>query len=107
MYGEALGRLIKGVLDDLHLDRQQREDSPGIVRRHLALLESRQMTNNYDSNGNLPLLMGVEPDSLTEEELDKAITIEAENTPPPRRKKHSGRRKAKARTTADAASTAA
>jgi hypothetical protein len=73
MYGEALGRLIKGILDDLHLDRQQREDSPGIVRKHLAMLESRQLQNNYQD---LPLLVGIEPEELTPEELDKVIVIE-------------------------------
>lgn len=87
MYGEALGRLLKGILDDLHLDRQQREDSPAIVRKHLALLESRQLANNYDSLGELPLLQGVEPSTLTPEELDKTIDLEAANTAPPRRKK--------------------
>lgn len=86
MYGEALGRLLKGILDDLHLDRQQREDSPAIVRKHLALLESRQIANNYDTLGELPLLNGVEPETLTPEELDKVVDLEAANTPPPRQK---------------------
>lgn len=98
MYGEALGRLIKGILDDLHLDRQQREDSPAIVRRHLALLESRQMSNQYQDQ-ELPLLLGVEPAELTTQELDATIDFEAQanTTPPPPKKK---KRRAKTHTEA-------
>jgi hypothetical protein len=69
-YGEALGRLLKGILDDLHLDRQQREDSPAIVRRHLALLESRNIQTKPEYQDK-PLLLGVEPETLTAEELRK------------------------------------
>jgi hypothetical protein len=67
LYGEMLGRLIKGILDDLHLDPQQREDSAAIVRKHLHLLEQRSIFNSAQDQ---PLVAGVDPDTLTPDELD-------------------------------------
>jgi hypothetical protein len=38
-YGVALSRLLKGVLDDLNLTKEQQIEAPAIVRKHLILLE--------------------------------------------------------------------
>lgn len=38
-YGEAIARLLNGVLDELDLTKEQRERVPVIVRKHLILLE--------------------------------------------------------------------
>jgi hypothetical protein len=42
MYGSALGRYTKGILDDLKLTPEQEKRAPAIVRRHLSLLEGGQ-----------------------------------------------------------------
>jgi len=39
-YGILLGKLLKGVLDDLQLTPDQRERAPLIVRRHLIAIDS-------------------------------------------------------------------
>lgn len=47
-YGAALARLLKGILDDLELSEVQRQRAPAIVRKHLILLEGRQVPLTID-----------------------------------------------------------
>lgn len=39
-YGETLGRLIKGILEDLDLSPEQMANAPGVVRKHLVLVST-------------------------------------------------------------------
>jgi hypothetical protein len=39
MYGQSIAKLVRGILDDLELSKEQAERAPHIVRKHLILLE--------------------------------------------------------------------
>jgi hypothetical protein len=55
MYGHSIAKLLKGVLDDLELSKDQIERAPHVVRKHLALLEgSRPLTD--EERARQPLL---------------------------------------------------
>lgn len=56
-YGSTLGRLIRGILDDLNLTPEQQERVPTIVRRHLVMVEGGNPVTAEDRK-ELPRVIG-------------------------------------------------
>lgn len=68
MYGETLARLIQGILEELRLTVDQREQAPEIVRRQLALVDQRNLNESKDL-----LVGGMNPADLPPEDTNEVL----------------------------------